>query len=33
VAYEAAAVLIEPGAARRSGVVKEVHVVPPEVIS
>ena len=33
VAYEAAAVLIEPGAARPHGVVEEVHVVPPEVLS
>ncbi len=33
VAYEAAAVLIEPGAPRRPGIVEEVHVVPPEVIS
>ena len=33
VAYEAAAVLIEPAAPRRHGVVKEVHVVSPEVLS
>jgi hypothetical protein len=32
VAYEAAAVLIEPGAPRRPGIVGAVHVTPPEAL-
>jgi hypothetical protein len=32
VAYEAAAVLIEPGAPRLPGIVQEVHIEPPEVM-
>jgi hypothetical protein len=32
VAYEAAAVLIEPGAPREPGIVEAVHIEPPEVM-